>query len=610
MVLLSVLIQITKAFNFTKFWKLYRMELLKEYTSSDEEDDNTATRDPVVLQAPACSSTLTLASDDVPGTLPEINLPLVNSAPDISPTTILAKSDTFFLPPGSKKVMFNPTYEQMYAPVLGPENPFKSENQKAPKNTPGGYIEPAHVQDFDFESQRLTFDSFGYANDPTNCDTAEARECSDTFIGDKTSFVENKGIMIYQKGVKSGSKNKRKREQFGDPSNIEEYKGPWAKYEDETKVAKPTEEQMAIIESYKRFKPHKKSDRDVTNTVEAKTILHIPDPVDYQGRSFLSPPHDLGINFTSPSPPDKCFLPKKHIHTWEGHTKGVSAIRWFPNSAHLILSCSMDSKIKLWETYNERRCVRTYIGHGASVRDISFSYDGTKFVSASYDKSAKLWDTETGKLLHTFSNKKMPYCVKFNPDRDKQHLFVGGYSDKKILTWDINSGEVAQEYDRHLGAVNTITFVDDNRRFVTTSDDKSVRVWEWDIPVDWKLISDPSLHSMPAVTLHPSGKWLGCQSMDNQVLIFGTHRFSMNRKKVFKGHLVAGYACQVGFSPDGSYVTSGDSQGNLVMWDWKSCKLYNKMKAHTNVCIGCIWHPLETSKVATCGWDGLIKLWD
>ena len=27
----------------------------------------------------------------------------------------------------------------------------------------------------------------------------------------------------------------------------------------------------------------------------------------------------------------------------------------------------------------------------------------------------------------------MPYCVKFNPDEDKQHLFVAGTSDKKIV---------------------------------------------------------------------------------------------------------------------------------------------------------------------------------
>ena len=56
-----------------------------------------------------------------------------------------------------------------------------------------------------------------------------------------------------------------------------------------------------------------------------------------------------------------------------------------------------------------------------------------------------------------------------------------------LLQWDTESGEVVQEYDRHLGAVNTITFVDENRRFVTTSDDKSLRVWEWYV-ADWVCI--------------------------------------------------------------------------------------------------------------------------
>ena len=579
------------------------MDLLRAYaSSSDGEDINSPCTDthPVVTQGPP-------KSDDTPAVLPEVTLPLVNSAPEISLTTIKAKTDTLFIPSDSKTVMYNPTYEQMYAPVLGPENPYRTEYQKGVKNSFGGYYEPAHVQDFDFEMQRRTFMQYGYANDPS---TNVNPDAAGSVVGDMESYAENKGVMNYEKDKKQKT-SKRAREEFGEPSNVVGYNGPWRRYEDEIRVSKPTEEEMAVIEAQKRFKPNRKTaEKEAVNSVEAKTILHISEPIDYQGRSFLEPPRDVGINFHSPSAPDKCFLPKKHLHTWEGHSKGVSAIRLFPRSAHLLLSCSMDTKIKLWEVYNERRCVRTYIGHGASIRDICFSYDGTKFLSASYDKTIKLWDTEHGKLLHTFNNRKMPYCVKFNPDGNKQHLFVGGYSDKKILTWDTHSGEVVQEYDRHLGAVNTITFVDDNRRFVTTSDDKSLRVWEWDIPVDWKYISDPSLHSMPAVTLHPSGKWLGCQSMDNQVLVFGTHRFSMNRKKVFKGHLVAGYACQVGFSPDGSYVISGDSQGHLVMWDWKTCRLFNKLKAHTNVCIGCVWHPLETSKVITCGWDGLIKLWD
>ena len=45
-------------------------------------------------------------------------------------------------------------------------------------------------------------------------------------------------------------------------------------------------------------------------------------------------------------------------------------------------------------------------------------------------------------------------------------------------------------------------------------------------------------------------------------------------------------------------------------WDWKTCKIFKSFRAHDGVCIGMDWHPLETSKVATCGWDGVIKYWD
>lgn len=73
----------------------------------------------------------------------------------------------------------------------------------------------------------------------------------------------------------------------------------------------------------------------------------VKDPVDYQGRSFLHAPQDVGVNLRSDSPPERCFLPKAHIHTWQGHTKGISTIRWFPKTAHLLLSCSMDCRVKV-----------------------------------------------------------------------------------------------------------------------------------------------------------------------------------------------------------------------------------------------------------------------
>jgi len=340
-------------------------------------------------------------------------------------------------------------------------------------------------------------------------------------------------------------------------------------------------------------------------TIQAKSIFHGTQIKDYQGRSFVDPPTDLK------NVDHECWLPKKWIHTWTGHTKGVQAIRFFPTYGHLILSASFDTKVKLWDVYNKRQVIRTYLGHSKAVRDICFTNDGRRFISSGLDKQINLWDTETGECIGSYTNGKIPYCVKFNPNQEKQHIFLAGCSDKRIIQFDTNSGKITQEYDQHLGAINSINFIDNGRRFITSSDDKSLRVWEFGIPVVIKYISEPHMHSMPTVAVHPNGKWFLAQSLDNQILVYSTtDRFRQHKKKVFKGHLVAGFACQVGFSSDGRYVISGDSNGSLWIWDWKTTKILKTIKCHQGVCIDVEWHPIEASKVATCGWDGTIKFWD
>ena len=47
-----------------------------------------------------------------------------------------------------------------------------------------------------------------------------------------------------------------------------------------------------------------------------------------------------------------------------------------------------------------------------------------------------MWDTETGQVCGRFSNKKMAFCAKFNPNDALQHLIVAGTSSNKIVCWD------------------------------------------------------------------------------------------------------------------------------------------------------------------------------
>ncbi|KAL2914748.1 hypothetical protein HK105_205679 [Polyrhizophydium stewartii] len=524
---------------------------------------------------------------------------------DLAPDVLTQDLETFAYVPAvtTTEVSFNVPFSDLSKPIQGPANPFVAPKAMVNRNTMTGFVEDHNMSEQTFNQLHRTFVNFGYTLDPD-------AERPDQFVGDDQRRAAKNGALAGE--IKTAEKKKRKPK--GDPSDIEGYAGPWAGYEGEQlELPERTADQETWVPE--------ESDADAAGSGDGKkgsgsrgterSIFHGKTERDYQGRTYMHVPNDAGVDLRGEPGSQECFLPKQLIHTWTGHTKGVNTIRYFPGSAHLLLSAGMDGMVKLWDVYHDRRCLRTFIGHNSGVRDVCFTNDGTKFLSASFDRWIKLWDTETGKCISRFTTKRVPYCVKFNPDEDKQNLFLAGCQDRKIYQFDVNTGEIVQEYDQHLGAVNTITFVDDNRRFVTTSDDKTIRAWEFGIPITIKYIAEPEMHSMPAVSLSNNRKWLACQSLDNQIVIYSARdRFRINRKKVFRGHLVAGYACQPNFSPDSRFVMSGDSEGKVWFWDWKTCKVVKKFKAHNGVVMSCEWHPHETSKVATCSWDGTIKFWD
>ncbi|KAL9135642.1 MAG: hypothetical protein Q9175_003153 [Cornicularia normoerica] len=508
----------------------------------------------------------------------------------------------------------NISYADLSRPSQGPTNPFKTTQGNAlkRKNVLTGYAEEAAISDATFTNQHRTFQSRGYAQEPN---------AIGALVGDLASAEKYGGRDVVQlKPLRA----KRQRQTKGDPSIVDgegRYLGPWAQYQEEVQYedeAALVEEELASDEEYMDesiapviMAPMNKAITDYQDdhSNQENTEFHGTSLVDYQGRSYMHAPRDIDIDLYKEQGLERTFHPKKLIHTWKHGTKPINALRFIPSTNHLLLSASADAKIKIFDVYRDRELLRTYSGHSKSVSDVNFNPTGTQFVSGSYDRFMKIWDTESGACVSRFKTGAIPHCIKFNPS--SPHEFLAGMSDKKIIQYDTRSGEMTQEYDHHLGPINTITFVDEDRRFITTSDDKSLRAWELNIPVPIKFIAEPHMFALTAAAPHPSGKSVCFQSGDNKIVVYAaTDRFRQNRKKEFRGHNTSGYAVDIDLSANGDWVSSGDSGGWVCFWDYKTSKMHHKIRAGEGA-ITCVqWNRQTTSRVATAGLEGVIKYWD
>ncbi|CUM63306.1 uncharacterized protein PRCAT00000877001 [Priceomyces carsonii] len=442
--------------------------------------------------------------------------------------------------------------------------------------------------------------NFGGVAERRYFDGISSKLASDDFKDKKVSKAESKRI-------------KRRRINKRDPEDLN-YLGPWAKLESEEdeKIIINADKEDIIVEENRVSLEEKgyvsdsssEAEDDEENTSEFVGSSQF----DYLGRSYMHVPKDIGISLTKDVGSIENFVPKKVIYTFNGHLKGVNKLEFFPKSGHLLLSGGNDGKIKLWSLYGKRELLRIYSGHDLSVKDVTFNSTGTQFLSCSFDKRINLWDTETGRILKTIRVKATPNALKFNPNNENE--FLVGLANRNIEHYDLTSSDLQtpiQVYDHHLGAINSLLIIENGSRFMSTSDDKSVKFWDWQINIPVKSISDPSLHSMPCSAIYPGCNYIALQNMDNSIKVIQGHgKYRFNKKKVFRGHNVAGYGIELDISPDGKIIMSGDSKGNGYFWDWKTTKLIKKLPV-SNKLIKCIrFHPQESSKVIMAGASGEI----
>lgn len=410
---------------------------------------------------------------------------------------------------------------------------------------------------------------------------ADVAKSPDSTTGGIAQGLQDAPSGTKRRPTTSAKPRKKKSSRANDPGGLD-YAGPWAKSSDLSDQSDFEEPQP--VEEREYFRP---GDEQPTVPTELYVL-----------EQFLA---DL-FKAADPDKNTAFAVPRKVKATLRGHTKGVTKVRFCPHRSQLLLSSGNDSKIFLWSIATQSM-LRGYFGHTQAVKDVVFSSDGTKFLSAGLDRKVILWDTQTGAVLRQLTTDAIPNAVIFNPNNENE--IVVGLLSRRIDHYDLSLPEYqkpVQTYDHHLGAINSLLAVDSNTKFMSTSDDRTIRFWEWQINIPAKIIADPTQHSTPYAALHPTANFIALQMMDNSIqVIQGSGKFRYNRNKVFEGHRVAGYGIQIAILNDGEVVMSGDVSGYVFFWSWNTGKLFKKLKV-SDTFVSCL--DVSNNGVAVAGNSG------
>jgi hypothetical protein len=94
--------------------------------------------------------------------------------------------------------------------------------------------------------------------------------------------------------------------------------------------------------------------------------------------------------------------------TLEGHSKEVRGVDVTPDGKRAV-SASDDKTLKVWDLGTGRELC-TLEGHAVGVRGVDVTPDGKRAVSASSDKTLKVWELEAGLPIATFHCDAPAYC--------------------------------------------------------------------------------------------------------------------------------------------------------------------------------------------------------
>ncbi|XP_015759205.1 PREDICTED: dynein assembly factor with WDR repeat domains 1-like [Acropora digitifera] len=244
--------------------------------------------------------------------------------------------------------------------------------------------------------------------------------------------------------------------------------------------------------------------------------------------------------------------------------------------------------------------------HILPLTNVAFNKSGTSFITGSYDRTCKVWDTASGEELQVLEgHKNVVYAIAFNnPYGDK---IATGSFDKTCKLWSADTGKCYHTYRGHTaeivssiivpffrrvhtlighrGEISNAQFNFDSSFIVTGSMDKTCKIWD---SRTGQCIGTLSGHDDEVldVCFDYTGQYIATASADGTGRVYNALTHHCMSK--LEGH--EGEISKITFSPQGRRCLTASSDKTARLWDPFSGKCMQVLEGHTDEIFSCAFN--------------------
>ncbi|CAH1766223.1 7206_t:CDS:10, partial [Entrophospora sp. SA101] len=195
-------------------------------------------------------------------------------------------------------------------------------------------------------------------------------------------------------------------------------------------------------------------------------------------------------------------VPRKSL---TGHNHFVQDVV-ISSDGQFALSASWDKTLRLWDL-NTGTTTRRFVGHEKDVLTVSFSPDNRQIVSGSRDKTIKLWNTlgECKFNIQEDGHTNWVSCVRFSPNPSNPVIVSSGW-DRLVKVWELGKCRLKTNHHGHSGYINTVTISPDGS--LCASGGKDGITMLWDLNEGKHLYSLEANDIINALVFSPNRYWL------------------------------------------------------------------------------------------------------